>query len=70
MIAEHAMLQKKMHYILHRSLVDARNLALARDHQKIFDLADNIRDPAVALMEQWEDEHWRSRALDPSTLPG
>jgi hypothetical protein len=56
MIAEQATLQKKLHYILHRSLVDARNLALAKDHQKIYDLTDTF-EILPSLMEQREDEH-------------
>jgi hypothetical protein len=56
MIAEQATLQKKLHYILHRSLVDARNLALAKDHQKIYDLADTF-EIVPSLMEQWEEGH-------------
>ncbi|HEX5272623.1 MAG TPA: hypothetical protein VFW33_19130 [Gemmataceae bacterium] len=56
MIAEQAMLQKKLHYLLHRCLVDARNLALAKDHQKVFDLADTF-EILPSLMEQWEDGH-------------
>jgi hypothetical protein len=56
MIAEQVTLQKKLHYILHRSLVDARNLALAKDHQQIHDLADTF-EILPSLMEQWEDGH-------------
>jgi hypothetical protein len=56
MIAEQATLRKKLHYILHRSLVDARNLALAKEHQKIFDLADAF-EILPSLMETWQDQH-------------
>lgn len=56
MIAEQVTLQKKLHYILHRALVDVRNLALAKDHQKVFDLADTF-EILPSLMEQWEDGH-------------
>jgi hypothetical protein len=56
MIAEQVCLQKKLHYILHRSLVDARNLALAKEHQQIHDLADTF-EILPSLMEQWEDGH-------------
>jgi hypothetical protein len=56
MIAEQAVFQKKLHYLLHRSLVDARNLALAKDHQRIFDLADTF-EILPSLLEQWEDGH-------------
>jgi hypothetical protein len=56
MIAEQATLEKKLHYLLHRSLVDARNLALAKDHQKIFDLADAF-EIMPSLMAQWEEGH-------------
>jgi hypothetical protein len=56
MIAEQVTLQKKLHYILHRALVDARALALAKDHQRIYDLADTF-ETLPSLMEQWEDGH-------------
>ncbi|HYW85894.1 MAG TPA: hypothetical protein VFB30_21770, partial [Spirochaetia bacterium] len=57
MIAEQVTLQKRLHYILHRSLVDARNLALAKNHQQIYDLADTF-EVLPSLMEQWEDGHF------------
>jgi hypothetical protein len=56
MIAEQAILRKKLHYILHRSLVDARNLALTKDHQRLYDLADTF-EILPSLMEQWEAGH-------------
>ena len=56
MIAEQVSLQKKLHYLLHRALVDARNLALAKDHEKVADLADTF-EILPSLMEQWEDGH-------------
>jgi hypothetical protein len=33
-------LLRKLHYILHRSYIEARNLALGQHHQQLFDLAD------------------------------
>jgi hypothetical protein len=33
-------LLRKLHYILHQSFIEARNLALGRNHQQLFDLAD------------------------------
>ncbi len=57
MIAEQVSLQKRLHYILHRSLVDARNLALAKEHEKIYDLADTF-EILPSLMEQWEEGHF------------
>jgi hypothetical protein len=56
MNAEQVTLQKKLHYILHRSLVDARNLALAGDREKIYDFADTF-EILPSLMEQWEEGH-------------
>ena len=35
-----AFLLRKLHYILHRSFIEARNLALGQHHQQLFDLAD------------------------------
>ena len=58
MIAEQVTLQKKLHYLLHRALVDARNLALAKHHEKIADLADTF-EILPSLMEQWEEGHLR-----------
>jgi hypothetical protein len=56
MIAEQVTLQKKLHYILHRALVDTRNLALAKDHERIYDLADTF-EILPSLIEQWEDAY-------------
>ncbi len=57
MIAEQVILQKKLHYILHRAWVDARNCALAGDHPRIFDLADTF-EILPTLMEQWQEGHF------------
>lgn len=56
MVVEQELLFKKLYYILHRSLVDARNAALAKDHAKVYDLADAF-EILPGFMAQWEDGH-------------
>lgn len=56
MVAQQEVLFKKLYYILHHSLVDARNAALAKDHEKVYDLADAF-EIVPGFMAQWEDEH-------------
>jgi hypothetical protein len=52
-----ATLHRKLLYILHRGLVELRNLALARESaQRLVDLSDTL-EVLPSLMDQWEDGH-------------
>lgn len=48
--------QQKLSLILHRCLVELRNLALGEHHQQIHDLADSA-EIIPSLMLHWEDGH-------------
>jgi hypothetical protein len=48
-----AVLQRKVHYILHRALVQIRQLARSRDHDHIADLADTM-EVVPSLLDQEE----------------
>ena len=49
-------LTHKIHVILQRSLVEARNLALAKKCEQIFDLADTF-EIMPSLLLRWEDSN-------------
>ena len=49
-------LARRLLYILHRGLVEARNLALSHGHKQIAELADAL-EIFPSLMDRWEDEH-------------
>ncbi len=49
-------LRKKLYAILQRSFVETRRLALARDCQQLYDLADTF-EVVPGLLEHWEDRH-------------
>ncbi len=44
---------RKLHLILHRSLVESRNLALRQDCQQLFDLADTFENIPL-LLNEWD----------------
>jgi hypothetical protein len=46
---------KKLHLILHRAFVEARNLALAQNIQQSFDLADTF-EVLPSLLDKWDDQ--------------
>ena len=52
-------LQKKLYAILHRSFVESRRLAQARNCQQLYDLADTF-EIVPGLLENWEDRHLSS----------
>lgn len=54
MIANQGILFQKLHVILQRSLVEARNLALSRNCQQLYDLADTF-EIVPALLNRWTD---------------
>jgi hypothetical protein len=47
-------LERKLHLILHRAFVEARNLALSERRQQLFDLADTF-EILPSLMDHWEE---------------
>jgi hypothetical protein len=49
-------LQRRLLFILHRGLVEARLLAQAGKHQQVFDLADAL-EPLPGWLESWKDEY-------------
>jgi hypothetical protein len=49
-------LARRLLYILHRGLVQTRNLALSHGDKQIADLADTL-ELLPSLMDRWEDEH-------------
>jgi hypothetical protein len=51
MIATRTSLRKRLQFILHRGFTEARNLALARNHEQIFELAD-----AMEILPRYLDE--------------
>jgi hypothetical protein len=48
-------LRKKLYAILHRSFVESRNLALARNCQQLYDLADTF-EVVPPLLENGDDK--------------
>jgi hypothetical protein len=56
MMGAPAKLTKRLLFILHRGLVEARNLALAKGTEQIADLADAL-EVLPCLLDQWEDSH-------------
>ncbi len=48
-------LLKKIYYLLHRSLVESRNLALRQRHEQIHDLADTF-EIIPSFLLNWDDE--------------
>ena len=49
-------IKRKLLFILHRALVEARLLAQAKKHDQLFDLADAF-EPIPAYMDNWQDSH-------------
>jgi hypothetical protein len=49
-------LVRRLLFILHRGLVQARNLALCGGNQQIADLAD-VLETLPGLIANWDDEH-------------
>jgi hypothetical protein len=47
---------RKLHVILHRSLVESRSLALAQNCQQLYDLADTF-EILPSLMARWDAKH-------------
>lgn len=54
--SDREILFKKLYYLLHRSLVDARNLSLAREWERLADLSDTF-EIIPSLMARWDDQH-------------
>jgi hypothetical protein len=52
----HDRLIEKLHVLLKRAFVEARNLALAQRQQQLFDLADTF-EALPSLIAKWSDEH-------------
>src|SRR5947199_6223809 len=48
---------KKLEVILQRAFVEARNLALRKAHQQIFDLADTF-EIIPPMIENWQEKDW------------
>jgi len=55
MKTEQSVILKKLHVLLHRSLVEARNLAMAQQCQQVYDLADTFEQLPM-LLADWEDD--------------
>jgi len=49
-------LQRRLLFILHRGLVEARLLAQAKKHQQLFDLTDAL-ESLPSYMDNWEERH-------------
>ena len=49
-------LQRRLLFIVHRGLVEARLLAQAKKHEQLFDLADAL-EPVPGYMDNWDDRH-------------
>jgi hypothetical protein len=49
-------LAKRLLYILHRGLIEIRNLALAQGQEQIADLADAL-EILPGFFERWQDSH-------------
>ncbi|MBL8794386.1 MAG: hypothetical protein JNM56_10810 [Planctomycetia bacterium] len=54
MVASVPVLIQKLHVVLQRSLVEARNLALSRNCQQLYDLADTF-EIVPTLLNRWQD---------------
>lgn len=55
MVANQEILFQKLHVILQRSLVESRNLAMNRNCEQLYDLADTF-EIVPTLMTRWKDE--------------
>lgn len=55
-MCEDRVLFQKLHYLLHRSLVDARNLSCANKPACVAELADTF-EIIPSLMAHWDDSH-------------
>jgi hypothetical protein len=49
-------LRRRLLFVVHRGLVEARLLSQARNHAQIFDLADAL-EPIPGYIANWEDSH-------------
>ena len=49
-------LQRRLLFIVHRGLVEARLLAQAKKHEQLFDLADAL-EPLPSYMDNWQDSN-------------
>jgi hypothetical protein len=52
-------LERRLLFILHRGLVEARLLAMGQKNDVLFDLADAL-EPVPAYMSRWEDGYLES----------
>jgi hypothetical protein len=52
----HSELERRLLFILHRGLVEARLPAQAHDHEQLFDLADAL-EPIPGYLDRWQDEY-------------
>jgi hypothetical protein len=52
-------IERRLLYILHRGLVEARLLAQTKQYDQLFDLADAL-EPLPGYMDRWEDQHLES----------
>ena len=55
MVTNRDVLFQKLHVILHRSLVESRNLALGRNCEQLVDLADTF-EIVPEMLTRWKDE--------------
>lgn len=49
-------LQRRLLFIIHRGLVEARLLAQAKKPEQVFDLADAL-EPIPGYMDNWDDRY-------------
>ena len=49
-------LHRRLLFILHRGLVEARLLAQSQKHEQLFDLTDAL-EPLPSYIDNWEDNH-------------
>ena len=49
-------LQRRLLFIIHRGLVEARLLAQAKKHEQLFELTDTL-EPVPGYMDNWDERH-------------
>ena len=52
----HQELQRRLLFILHRGLVEARLVAQAKEHEQLFDLADAL-ESLPSYMDHWDERN-------------
>jgi hypothetical protein len=62
-------LRRRLLFILHRGLVEARLLAQAQKHQQLFDLADAL-EPLPGYMDGWEGQYLKAIRFNLETYQG